>query len=498
MRRSAFRKCERSCVESLSMSGACIATILTAISLAVATTYAGETPLGPEFRVNTTTTGDQVYPAVAAAPSGDFVVVWQSDTQAGGAPGIYAQRYAANGTPAGGEFQVNSTRQYYDPYLPEVAASAGGFVVTWDTYARGTADFNVYARRYDANGTAAGDEFQVNSSQLLLCASSTTYPGTCITSDSAGNFVVAWTNCYLDGDAEGVFARRFASTGAPLSSEFQVNTYATNYQGDPAIAADAAGNFVVAWTSDGQDGSGFGIFGQRYQSTGAAAGGEFQANTYTLGDQYYPDVAMTPGGDFIVVWASAAQDGSNLGVFGQRFAGSGQRLGTEFQVNLYTPGDQTLPRVTANTDGSFIVAWSSFAEDGNVQGVFGRRYDSTGQPAHREFIVNTTTAKEQDTPALASLSATDFVVAWASAGQDGDGTGIFGRRFTSAGPPPPPCVADCNANVAVSIDELITAIGIAIGSAPLSTCTSADVDRNGGVTVDELIRAVRAAQNGCA
>ena len=30
------------------------------------------------------------------------------------------------------------------------------------------------------------------------------------------------------------------------------------------MAADAAGNFVVVWQSDGQDGSGYGVFGQRY------------------------------------------------------------------------------------------------------------------------------------------------------------------------------------------------------------------------------------------
>jgi hypothetical protein len=32
----------------------------------------------------------------------------------------------------------------------------------------------------------------------------------------------------------------------------------------PAVASDPAGNFVVAWISDAQDGDDFGIFGQRY------------------------------------------------------------------------------------------------------------------------------------------------------------------------------------------------------------------------------------------
>ena len=49
-----------------------------------------------------------------------------------------------------------------------------------------------------------------------------------------------------------------------VGSEFQVNTYTGGYQEYPAKCRDAAGNFVVAWASDGQDGSDDGVFGQRF------------------------------------------------------------------------------------------------------------------------------------------------------------------------------------------------------------------------------------------
>ena len=52
--------------------------------------------------------------------------------------------------------------------------------------------------------------------------------------------------------------------GDPLGSEFRVNTYTTNDQRIPSVAADSSGNFVVVWRSDTQDGDGFGVFGQRY------------------------------------------------------------------------------------------------------------------------------------------------------------------------------------------------------------------------------------------
>ena len=104
-------------------------------------------------------------------------------------------------------------------------------------------------------------------------------------SDAAGNFVVVWESYGQDGSSYGVFGQRYASTGAPLGPEFRVNTYTTGYQHDPAVASDSSGNFVVVWTSDGQDGSGNGVFGQRYDSSGAPLGPEFRVNTYTTDAQ---------------------------------------------------------------------------------------------------------------------------------------------------------------------------------------------------------------------
>src|SRR5438034_1329904 len=172
-------------------------------------------------------------------------------------------------------------------------------------------------------GNPVGPEFRVN----------TYIPGnefgSSIAADALGNFVVVWQSSNQDGSLTGVFGQRYASSGAPLGPEFRVNTYTTSNQFGPAVASDASGNFVVVWTSQYQDGSAFGIFGQRYASSGAPVGAEFRVNTYTTGDQSSPDVASDGAGDFVVVWQSASQDGSGQGVFGQRFAASGAPVGAE-------------------------------------------------------------------------------------------------------------------------------------------------------------------------
>ncbi len=103
-----------------------------------------------------------------------------------------------------------------------------------------------------------------------------------------------------------------------LGPEFRVNSYTTSHQQFPAVAADAAGNFVVVWASQGQEDPDFaGVFGQRYDAAGAPLGGEFQVNSYTTQIQSKPALAMDDSGSFIVVWESNGQDGSIFGIFGQ-------------------------------------------------------------------------------------------------------------------------------------------------------------------------------------
>ncbi len=95
-----------------------------------------------------------------------------------------------------------------------------------------------------------------------------------------------------------------------IGPEVRINSVVTDSQQLPAIATDAEGDYVVTWQSNGQDGSGFGIFAQRYNSAGVAQGSEFRVNTTTANDQTNPAVTMDADGDFVITWQSDQQDGS--------------------------------------------------------------------------------------------------------------------------------------------------------------------------------------------
>jgi len=163
-------------------------------------------------------------------------------------------------------------------------------------------------------------------------------------------------------------------------------------------------------------------------------GVEFRANSYTPNSQFFPVVAAEANGDFVVVWYSSGQDGDSYGIFGRRFSSAGGGLATEFQVNTRTTNYQGLPSVAADDDGDFVVAWQSFLQDGDANGVFARRFSSVGAALATEFQVNSYTTGSQLSATVALDADGDFVVAWvAGSDQDGSSNGVFGRRFSSAG-----------------------------------------------------------------
>ena len=324
-------------------------------------------PVGPEFRVNTYTTGYHWYPAVAMDAAGDFVVTWDSYGQDGSGYNVHAQRYNAAGVPQGPEFRVNTYTTGNQRYSTVAMDAAGDFVVTWDSYGQDGSGISVYAQRYDKTGAPQGSEFRVNT-----YTTDRYFP--VVAMDVAGDFVVAWTSIGQDGDGYGIYAQRYTAAGAPQGSEFRVNTYTTSHQWVPAVAMDAVGDFVVTWTSYGQDGDSWGIYAQRYDKMGAPQGSEFRVNTYTTSHQYWPTVAMDAASDFVITWMSYGQDGDGWGIYAQRYDKMGVPQGSEFRVNTYTNNSQYWSRVAMNAAGDFVVTWGSIGQDGDGYGIYAQRY----------------------------------------------------------------------------------------------------------------------------
>ena len=166
----------------------------------------------------------------------------------------------------------------------------------------------------------------------------------------------------------------------------------------------------MTWMSSGQDGSSWGIYGQRYNASGVAVGGEFAVNTTTANSQQFPVTAGLPDGGFVVAWFGYGS-GDSAGIFGRRFDGNGVAAGAEFRINNATTGDQRDPAITVLPDGGFVVTWTSRDSDGST-GIAARRYGATGTALADEFMVNTVTSGSQGGASVTSLADGGFLVAW--------------------------------------------------------------------------------------
>jgi hypothetical protein len=244
--------------------------------------------------------------------------------------------------------------------------------------------------------------------------------------DADGDFVVAWSTIAQDDSGGNIAARRFSAAGVALGGEFRVNTYVNDFQGTPSVARNAAGDFVIAWNSYGQDGSSFGAYAQLYNAAGQRQGGEFRVNTFTADEQSAWSVAMDAAGNFVVAWNSIGQDGEGADVYAQRYDASGRELGGEFRVNATTADSQFGVIVAADADGDLIFTWASVGQDGSGHGIYARRFTAAGVPIGGEFRVNTTTAGDQLNPAVATDADGGFVISWEGAPRVGGPPGPTG------------------------------------------------------------------------
>jgi large repetitive protein len=396
--------------------------IRTLALLALLCRTAGAQPAGSEFPVNTTVAGFQSEPDVAGHASG-FVVVWQGPD--GDGTGVFARRFSSSGAALDGELRVNESTAG-GQLEPAVAASpSGSVVVVWTSPAEASDHFGgVRGRRYAADGSPVGAEFPVNS-----YTTNTQWQPAVARADD-GSFVVVWAGDG-SGDANGIFGRRFSPGGTP-GADFLVNSYVTGFQSEPEIAMNpGTGEFVVVWSGSGEGATG--IFARRFAALGAPVGTAFRVNTTTAGAHLNPSIAIRPTTalaieqSFVVTWV----DNTTSRLLAQRYSQVLGALAPEGgETKLADLGVGFAQAVSMDSTGDFVVAYQSAppADD-----VLRRFVDASGALLGTAARVNTFTTSVQTSPAIATLGPGKHVIVWTSDGQDTDFSGIFGQRFNRSG-----------------------------------------------------------------
>ncbi len=404
---------------------------------------AAQTPLEPDFQINQTSLGYQWFPVISTGPSG-FTVIW--DQEAVGPPdpsgadavlAIMTRELSLDGRPSGAELPAAGPDRSYKLAAQGATAPNGNRLVVWVEAGPQSPLLNrgeVFGRLYDGAGNVIFEKRRINGHQ----------PGDQIphgvVADGDSNFIVVWESEPFDsapsqdGSGHAVYARRIASDGGFLGPEFRVNTFTRGDQWPDSVAAAPDGKFVVVWTSVGQDGSEGGIYGQRFAANGKRVGPEFRVSRYTSGWQQLADVAMDRWGNFVVVWQSQGQDGSSEGVYARRYRSDGRPRGAEWRVKSNPLGAQETPRIAMDSAGNFVVVWVDWFSGPAFPDIMARAFRPNGKPVAKELIVNSERLGEQQLPDVALSDDGTMVVVWHGYANEAppdvdNGAGVFGRSF---------------------------------------------------------------------
>ncbi len=213
--------------------------------------------------------------------------------------------------------------------------------------------------------------------------------------------------------------------------ETLVNTYTNNDQYDPQIAVLSGGGYVITWQGAVEDGSGFGIFAQRYDNAGSPVGAEFQVNTTTANWQQEPQIVALAGGGFVIVWDTIVPGTTTgLGVFSQQYDASGNKVGGEVTDNTNTPGNQWQQGVTALTGGGYVVSWAA-KEGSEFDQTFTQLFDKTGAKVGTEIKHNT--GFSGDPGGAVALNNGDYIVEWSDLSLSTPSQTFWAQHYTSGG-----------------------------------------------------------------
>ncbi|MEM7048876.1 MAG: hypothetical protein AAF604_04415 [Acidobacteriota bacterium] len=378
--------------------------------------------LGDEFQVNTFTSQNQSFPHVAVAPDGRSVAVWESVDQDNSGDAVMARRYDAAGSPVGDEFVVNSHTTNHQSQASVTMAADGSFIVLWRSQAQDGDGWGSYAQRFDASGKAVGNEFRVNEET----ENNQENPFAAI--GPAGHMMVVWESEEQDGSTGGIYGRVYDPAGL-AGDELRINTTTQGWQNDVEIAATPTG-FVVTWESLNVDSDFRAVVLRRYSFAGVPLGGEQLVNVTEAGNQNNAVVAVQPDGRFMIAWESDGQDGSEATVIARFFSANGTPTSGEIQLNQTTPGDQEHLSVAADGLGGYVVVWDGeAASGGSFDEIWGRRVLANGTLCGDEFRINTSTSNRQVYPTVSSSADGVLMALWHSWTGDGSGTRVVGQRL---------------------------------------------------------------------
>nr|WP_282705589.1 Ig-like domain-containing protein [Budvicia aquatica] len=415
------------------------------------------TVIEPNTAQNVTNANDDSASRVYATSDGGYWMFWASGTTAtGNTYNLYAQRYDQSGNKVGSQVTISNDSgqnnannlQYirlYDVYMKE----DNSFSVF---YSSGAAQIP-YLQNFDVNGAAVGA--RVSITNTLAFELTPTY-----VSMADGGYALVFNSGTISN--YNVYAIRYDANGTALDARPVALTTGTNYNNGFAyvlggyVGQPTGTGTSTATTTQGMSAVDIGDskYAVLYMSSkpgsvggtdmymkvidfktgNEVSGSEIMANAFTDKMQIGASMVALKGGGFIAAWASnTGSAGNNYGtmdgfdVYARRFTWdvATQKLvaldATEVRVNTSTDGVNGVAYnalsvnmdVAALEQGGYVVVWSKFTA-ANKSDVYAQSFDAAGNKLGGETLISTNNANLDSLPSVTALADGGYVVSWDS------------------------------------------------------------------------------------
>lgn len=323
-------------------------------------------------------------------------------------------------------------------HYPTIAANAAGDLIASWLEPVNLVSEGVFGRLFNPALTPLGADFDLASAAV---SGPPEFDGA-VAADKAGNFVVAWAT--IDSDQSSILVQRYDVQGNRIGDPILVasdpaSSPVTPSDFKPVIAAAPGGGFVVAWVSlvTGDEPPGPPrVMSRRYSAAGAPTGPAVQLSTgLAFGGR--PSLCVSSTGRIHAAWTFADAyrpfEASLAGVAVRRLNPADVPLGPEQIVAPALALDSSVT-IACGSANSYVVAWQSDQPPATAgSDILAQRFDRRGAAVGQPFVVNQVVDEEQRNPALFLDPTGAFVVVWE--GNPGGLNGVRGRRFAGDGTP---------------------------------------------------------------
>lgn len=333
-----------------------------------------------EFAVNKTATGQHKNPDIAMDKDGNFVIVWADDSDDNGTYQIYARGFNADGSEAFPQMTVNSEAAGQQ-FTPAIAmAPNGNFVVAWEDQSESKTTPQVFIRGFDKTGKERFHDRNI----METTAGSRIAPD--IAMDKDGNFVVAWQDDYDANGKYEVYARKFDANGVSTQEKVTVvNTDPAGNQLHPSISMNANGDFFIVYNDNNKQikARGFDANNQQIFED------QIISDKDNIKADQRPVVCVADDGSAVVGWTALNQGNDKTFDDKKGLKGHDIHRGLiQIKDGKYvytvdskathnvTIGDQTSPAVDCASNGQHVFVFSDDDDLNKYTEIFGRGYNS--------------------------------------------------------------------------------------------------------------------------